>query len=212
MYQCAKCAQRGCTRRDLTKTLPECPSKDEALQQQAAALYKEEENHRIAYEAALVEVEGYGRDPRLVEIMHFLRRCGYEKVGLAFCTGLFREAREVTNILEYNGFTVCSVICKNGAFPKRILGVSDEQCLGGSCDEDVMCNPIGQALFLNREGTQCNIILGLCVGHDTLFIKHSQAPVTVLAVKDRVTGHNPLASIYNAQSYYKKTYYPPKED
>lgn len=51
-------------------------------------------------------------------------------------------------------------------------------------------------------------MLGLCVGHDTLFIKYSQAPMTALAVKDRVTGHNPLAAIYLAQGYYNKKFYP----
>ena len=54
-----------------------------------------------------------------------------------------------------------------------------------------MCNPIGQAVFLNKAGTQLNVILGLCVGHDSLFIKHAEAPVTVFAVKDRVLAHNP---------------------
>ena len=67
-----------------------------------------------------------------------------------------------------------------------------------------MCNPIGQALFLNKEKTDLNILFGLCVGHDTLAIKHMEAPVTVLVVKDRVTGHNPIAAIYNAQSYFEK--------
>ncbi len=51
-----------------------------------------------------------------------------------------------------------------------------------------------------------NLILGLCVGHDTLFIKHSQAPVTVLAAKDRFLGHNPLAALYLAEGYYKKKF------
>jgi uncharacterized metal-binding protein len=44
--------------------------------------------------------------------------------------------------------------------------------------------------------------LGLCIGHDTLFIKYCRVPMTVLAVKDRVTGHNPLAALYLSQSYY----------
>ncbi len=71
-----------------------------------------------------------------------------------------------------------------------------------------MCNPIGQAIALNNAHTDLNIILGLCVGHDTLFIKHSKAPVTVMAVKDRVLGHNPMAALYLAESYYKKNCIP----
>ena len=51
-------------------------------------------------------------------------------------------------------------------------------------------------------------MIGLCVGHDTLFMKYAKAPMTVLAVKDRVTGHNPLAAVYLAQGYYNKKFYP----
>ena len=46
--------------------------------------------------------------------------------------------------------------------------------------------------------------LGLCVGHDMLFNKHSKAPVTTLVVKDRVTGHNPVAVLYGQNFYYKR--------
>lgn len=70
-----------------------------------------------------------------------------------------------------------------------------------------MCNPIGQAKLLNDRKTDLNIILGLCVGHDSLFIKYSDAPITVLAAKDRVLGHNPLAAIYTSHSYYNKKLY-----
>ena len=67
---------------------------------------------------------------------------------------------------------------------------------------DPMCNPIAQAQLLNKAGTQFNICLGLCVGHDSLFYKYCQAPVTTLVAKDRVTGHNPAAAIYCADSYF----------
>ena len=182
MYNCAKCFQRGCTKQDMTKTLPECPSKDAQIQEEAKALYKEPENYKIAYCAALTEAGGYCQDTRLVEIIKFMHRAGYKKIGIAFCTGLFKETQEVVNILEYNGFEVVSIICKNGAITKDFLGLTDEQSVHGSC--------------------------GLCVGHDTLFMKYAKAPMTVLAVKDRVTGHNPLAAVYLAQGYYNKKFYP----
>jgi len=66
-----------------------------------------------------------------------------------------------------------------------------------------MCNPIAQAFVLNDEKTEFNIVMGLCVGHDSLFLKYSDAPCTVLAVKDRLLGHNPLAAIYTVDSYYR---------
>jgi uncharacterized metal-binding protein len=60
--------------------------------------------------------------------------------------------------------------------------------------------------------TELNLLLGLCVGHDSLFMKHSVAPVTVLAAKDRVLGHNPLAAIHIADGYYRAKLFPKADD
>ena len=40
------------------------------------------------------------------------------------------------------------------------------------------------------------------MGHDSLFYRHCEAPVTTLVAKDRVTGHNPVAAIYCADGYF----------
>ena len=206
-YQCANCFQQGCKHRDMERTLESCPSKNDAVQRRARELYGQEENQRIARESACVEKEGYCRLSRLEEIMLFARRAGYRRLGLVFCVGLHREANEVNKILTYNGFEVVSVACKNGALPKSSLGLGDDETLSG-CADEVMCNPIGQALLMNEEKTQFNILLGLCVGHDSLALKYLEAPATILAVKDRVTGHNPLAAVYLAEGYYKKRFFP----
>ncbi|WP_312907398.1 DUF1847 domain-containing protein [Tissierella praeacuta] len=205
MYNCANCVLKGCTRGKLEESLPNCPNKNKEIQEKAKALYQEEENKKIAYNAAIVEAQGYGRKTRIEEIMDFARKCNYKKVGLLFCLGLSKEAKEVYNILTYHDFEVISVLCKNGGVGKKYLEISEEDTISGTCDE-VMCNPIGQALLMNDQDTDFNIILGLCVGHDTLVMKYLNAPMTTLAVKDRVTGHNPLAAIYLSESYYKKLY------
>jgi len=44
------------------------------------------------------------------------------------------------------------------------------------------------------------------VGHDSLFIKYSKAPVTTLITKDRVLGHNPAAALYTSGFYYKRLF------
>lgn len=67
-----------------------------------------------------------------------------------------------------------------------------------------MCNPILQAKLLNREGTDLNVVIGLCVGHDSLFYKYSDALCTTLVTKDRVLGHNPAAALYTAKTYYSR--------
>ena len=55
-----------------------------------------------------------------------------------------------------------------------------------------------------EHGTDLNVIVRLCVGHDTLFIKHSEAPVTYLIVKDRVLAHNPAGALHAMDTYYRR--------
>lgn len=208
MYTCANCALKGCSRGKIEESLPDCPNKNKEIQEKAKALYQEEENKIIAYNAALVEAQGYGQKTRIEEIIDFAKKCNYKKIGLVFCTGLSKEAKVVHNILTNHGLEVLSVLCKNGGIEKKYLEISEGDTLSGECNE-IMCNPIGQALLVNEQNTDFNVILGLCVGHDTLVMKYLEAPMTTLAVKDRVTGHNPLAAIYLSESYYNKLY--PKE-
>ncbi len=66
-----------------------------------------------------------------------------------------------------------------------------------------VCNPLMQAEVLNENGTELNIMAGLCVGHDVLFIKHSKAGVTPLVVKDRVLNHNPAAALGTRDSFFR---------
>ncbi|MFP3867041.1 MAG: DUF1847 domain-containing protein [Desulfobacteraceae bacterium] len=149
---------------------------------------------------------GYARvrpfKPRLLETLEFARRLGCQRLGLAFCVGLRREARLVANFLENHGLSVVSVVCKVGQVSKTDLGLTAaDHIVPGTVE--TMCNPILQAKIVNACETQFNIALGLCVGHDSLFFKFAQAPTTVLAVKDRLLGHNPLAALYNLDSYYR---------
>lgn len=140
--------------------------------------------------------------PRIQETCEFARKIGAKKLGLAFCIGLAQEARLVHDIFRRQGFEVVSVVCKVGRQSKeKALGIKDQEKIMIGTDE-AACNPILQAQILNRAGTDLNVLLGLCVGHDSLFLKYATAYTTVLAVKDRVTGHNPLAAVYNSQSYY----------
>jgi uncharacterized metal-binding protein len=144
---------------------------------------------------------------RIVEICEFAHRMGYKRLGLAFCIGLAKEAKVVERVFKAQGFEVVSVLCKAGRTPKEKIGIREEEKIFQGTDES-MCNPILQAKTLNRAEAEFNVLLGLCVGHDSLFFKYAKAPTTVLAVKDRVTGHNPLAAIYLADTYYRKIMHP----
>ena len=136
-----------------------------------------------------IEAEFYGVKNRLEEILEFARRMGYRKLGLAFCVGLAEEARIVGDILSRE-FELEAVCCKVGGILKSDLGMAEGEGLG-----QASCNPAGQAQQLERAGCDLAIVMGLCVGHDTVFYRTCTLPVTTLAVKDRVLGHNPLAAV-----------------
>ena len=206
MYTCALCAKKACDAGELDKLPKNCPCREIDKQEENKKLYQDDENNKLAYNSARVEAEGYCKLTRLEETMEFAKKCGFKKLGIAFCIGFSKEAAVLVSILKHNGFEVESVACKNGAIPKEFLNLKDEEKVRPGTFEP-MCNPIGQARLLNDTGTDFNIILGLCVGHDSLFIKYSEAPVTVLVVKDRVLGHNPAAALYLSDSYYKNKLY-----
>jgi uncharacterized metal-binding protein len=170
---------------------------------EARAEYDGEETRRLAQAAARTEAAGYCKEPRVEEVMNFARRIGVNRLGIATCVGLIREARLLQEILEANDFEVASVCCKVGSIPKEEIGLLDSEKIHPGQFE-ALCNPIGQAKLLNEAGTGLNVVVGLCVGHDSLFFRHSVAPVTVLVAKDRVTGHNPAAVLYTSRSYYRR--------
>lgn len=134
--------------------------------------------------------------PRIREVAEFAKALGFKRIGLAFCSGLADEAARAVAILERNGLEVASVMCKCVAVDKEVLGVPAEYKIGDPTKPEVGCSPITQALVLNAVDTGFNVIVGLCVGHDMLFTRNSKSPVTTLVVKDRFTGHNPVASLY----------------
>jgi uncharacterized metal-binding protein len=203
--RCALCGVHACSEEPGVKAYPRfCPMSYEApALAEARAVYEDQETRTLSLAAARTEAAGYCKDTRVAEIMNFARRLGVSRLGIASCIGLIREARLLQEILEANGFEVFSVCCQVGAIPKEAIGLRDDEKVqpGGF---EALCNPVGQAKLLNAAGTGLNVVVGLCVGHDSLFFRHSEAPVTVLVAKDRVTGHNPVAALYTSQSYYRK--------
>ena len=202
-HTCVDCGTQNCKFK--VRTYPEfCPTinlKDEDLQW-ALERYEEGRNHDIMVASAEVEYEGYCQWTRVQEIMEFAKKIGAKKIGIANCIGLINEARIFAKILRANGFEAYAIICKVAGKAKASIGIPTQ------CEEigAAMCNPILQARLLNEAKTDLNVVIGLCVGHDSLFYKYSDAYVTTLVTKDRVTGNNPAAALYTAQSYYKKKF------
>lgn len=158
------------------------------------------EDSLIAKASATVEFENYCKLTRVEEICEFADKIGAKKLGVATCVGLLREARTAAAIFRRRGFEVFGAACKVGAVRKTAIGLDPQQeSLGPH-----ICNPILQAKLLNEQETDLNIVIGLCVGHDSLFYKYSDALCTTLVTKDRVLGHNPVAALYQADGYYSK--------
>jgi uncharacterized metal-binding protein len=170
------------------------------------------EDARIARVAARVEGLCYERTgsgavharwTRVEDTVAFARLMGWRRVGIATCIGLLEESRRLELILRAQGLEPVSVCCKVGSVDKGALGVPDREKVRPGTFEPA-CNPVAQARILNEVGTDLNVVVGLCVGHDILFGRHSKAPVTTLVVKDRVTGHNPAAALYGQAFYYRR--------
>lgn len=198
---CVDCMVRNCEFRN--SMYPDfCLTTDLTEDQVAEVLelYGEEENHKAMCAAAEVECEGYLKKCRVEEIMMFAEKIGAKKLGIATCVGLLRESRTLAKILRSHGFEVYGAACKVGSIPKTEVGID------AKCEEigKYMCNPILQAKLLNEAKTDLNLVVGLCVGHDSLFYKSSEALTTTVVTKDRVLGHNPAAALYTAESYYKR--------
>jgi uncharacterized metal-binding protein len=198
--QCAKCPVVRCMSLEKDKKHPSfCPTVNypEAIKE---SMHKNKTDPVVkAINTAWIKVVNKFKDKRwsatrVDEIIEYAKVRGVAKIGIATCVGLLNEAKLLTNILERHGFEVISVCCLAGEVKWEDIGI---------VREGILCNPIMQAEVLNKVGTELNIMLGLCLGHDILFIRHSKADVTPLIVKDRALGHNPAAALYLSETYYR---------
>jgi uncharacterized metal-binding protein len=209
--QCAKCRVQLCRKETFDdESLPRfCPMREQShVIEEAVTRYRCDMHQRVYVAAAATEKESFldheGRivpiRPRIREVAEFAQKLQMVKLGLAFCGGLSDEAARITTIFERHGFVVASVMCKCGHLDKAALGVP-RNLKRQPTRFEAGCNPFVQAALLNAAGTELNVIVGLCIGHDILFTRNSHAPVTTLIVKDRLTGHSPSVSLYT--SYHR---------
>ena len=214
---CAVCSvavsDRVC-RQEKGKAPGNCPStRSLDIVREALEILKDPNVMEFARQASIQEGEAYGdRDkgyanlrpikPRIQETVEFAKKMKFERICLVFCVGMRKEAEIVNEIFTVNGFETISVMCKAGAISKEEIGLLREQQIDPTSFE-AMCNPILQALTSNYHESELNVLFGLCVGHDALFLKYANAYSTVLASKDRLLAHNPLSAIYQYDGYYR---------
>ena len=201
--QCVKCTVLRCNSKESGRKVPSsCPTEKYAdLVREATEKYKLPENQAI--NKGWFGVMSKVLDPekqkekwswtRLDEIIEYAKIRKMKKLGIGTCYALMPESRALSDILEGNGFDVVSVSCLCGEMDPKEIGVPG----------NIACNPILQAEVLNHEKTDLNIMVGLCIGHDILFLKHCEAETTPLVVKDRSLGHNPVAALYQTQGFFR---------
>lgn len=201
MFACDQCTTRAC-RIDLKRGIPEselpkhCPTRAFATEMPAVMnKYNDPLTHKLILASQLMNNEGQGNWSRLEETIEFTRLANINKVGLAFCHGLWNEAMIAGRILRTAGLQVVGVPCTVGRARWVEYKLPRTHC--------TTCNPVGQAFVLNRAKTEINVTIGLCVGDDMVFARESDAPVTTLICKDKVTGHNPAVALYTAENYFK---------
>ncbi len=207
-YTCASCKVYACCEKDKDENrLPKnCPMRDGEYLKEIFEEYKDPEINRFYVATKSSRHPGSAPNfvPRLRYVIDVCKKMGYKKIGLAFCVGFKDEAALYSKILRSHGLEVVSVSCCNGGFNIADHGVP----LPTGCDFDAACNPIGQARLVNEENVEFNLVMGLCAGHDSLFMKFANAMSTVICVKDPATGHCPPMALYLYKQYYEPYFEP----
>jgi uncharacterized metal-binding protein len=150
---------------------------------------------RVADEVRRMGAEADPPLCRIEEVMEFAVRAGARHLGLVFCTGFREEARELVGLLGTHGFRVSSSCCKTGSVPKERLGIKDAQKVRPGRAE-MVCNPAAQAELLERQRVELVLLMGQCVGHDSLTASRLRTPAVYVVAKDRVLAHNTAAALY----------------
>ncbi len=159
-----------------------CPSEREAkiISESFGKYTGDEADAKLARVAARVEGLCYQPVPgsdavnarwtRVEDTIALAKLMGYNKIGIGTCIGLLDETNRLADILTAQGLEPLTVCCKAGSIDKLELGLQETDKVRPGTFEPA-CNPIAQAELLNQAGSDMNIIVGLCVGHDMLFAR-----------------------------------------
>lgn len=173
--ECAKCKSYVCRAGRADAAPDDCPMLGDFPDH--LELYASDSDRSVAYHSAVIEAAGYCRWTRLREVVEYSRRMGYRRIGVACCPDMWREA------------LLTAVYLKDQLLDARLP------------PERLECDPQGQAQLFARLETELNVVVGMCVGHEAIFIRAARAPVTCLVARDERFRHNPVAALYTAQSY-----------
>ncbi len=118
---------------------------------------------------------------RIAEIVQFATGHGYRKIGIATCGGSEGVVEALSTRLAESGFEVISAALLQNAVSESEPWLPALAALPAT---EPGCNPAAQARLLNDRSPDLNVAVGLCVGCDATFLRHAEAPTTVLCCMD----------------------------
>ncbi|AHF07004.1 DUF1847 domain-containing protein [Desulfitobacterium metallireducens] len=177
---CTRCLSKGC------RTLSPCVDRRLDYFEN----YTTEDNQDFTRAAsALIDGGRAGTLNRLEEITEFVKLKDYQKIGVAYCFGMEKEATLLRDyLIQHTGLKPVMVSC-------TVDGIKESELDTQKTNSTVSCNPLGQANILNSSGVEFTILMGLCLGHDILIQKYLTMDFTTFVVKDRVLEHNPILAL-----------------
>ena len=173
--QCAICGSYVCRGGNREAGPDDCPMKDDFPA--ADDLYGDETARNLLVTAALIEARGYGHWTRLRELGEFSRLLGVTRLGIGHAPDMAWEAQQVAAYLRRFDL-------------EPILPPQKESC-----------DPLGQAEFFRRKETELNVVAGMHVVGEALFLKRSHVPAVAFLARDARLHHNPAAALYTSRSY-----------
>jgi len=184
-FDCLHCDEKACLRGG------SCPAVDRSILVEAST-----EISHLLDTSMDIAFEEERTLCRLAELVYFCLGMKYRRLGVAYCVDL-EEPAEILTALLRRFFQVVPVCCKVDG-----LTVSDTAMgFGDRAHEQppkmIACNPLVQAAVLNAARTDFNVLVGLCMGVDSVFSEASKAPVTTIFVKDKSLANNPIGAIYS---------------
>ncbi len=189
---CNTCATAASVKCDWARMPERCPSRVSPGLTHVPAAYLEPDRRALmaVADALPFAADGSLRN-RVEELVAFAKARGVEKVGVAFCVSLIREAQALGRILEAAGVAAELVCCRVGAIDHAEIGLPK----ANPGRLVAACNPEGQARILNAARVGLVAQVGLCLGHDLVLQEACDAPVTALVVKDRALDHAPVRAL-----------------
>lgn len=189
---CATCRTAASFRGDQSKMPSTCPTLTKAEIAKDTSPYLEEDLHALMVIAddTPKTADGILRN-RVEELIHFAKGRSLQRIGIAFCVSMIREAQRLGTILSEAGLDPQLICCRVGAIDYSEIGLLKAHPERFAA----ICNPVAQARLLNEAHVDLVVQLGLCIGHDLVLQEVCDAPVTTLVVKDRVFDHQPIKAL-----------------